>query len=160
MMRDGDQMSSVSGIEMIGRLALAAALGFLVGLQRAISGQPAGERTHALVALGAATFALVAMIAFPGEDPDRVAAGIVTGLGFLGAGAILRRDGEQVQGLTTAAGMWGVGAVGLAIGTGSYALGIAAAALIVVILALEQALHLGRRMTRRKTIENDEDGSS
>lgn len=152
-------MSSISGIEMIGRLVLAATLGFLVGLQRATSGQQAGKRTHALVALGAATFALVSMIAFPGQDPGRVAAGIVTGLGFLGAGVILRRDGEQVQGLTTAAGIWGVGAVGLAIGTGTYALGIAAAVLIVAILALEQVLHLGRRIDRR-TKRGDDDGDS
>jgi len=70
------------GLEMIIRLGLASVVGFLVGLDRESTGHPAGERTHALVALGAATFAMISDRAFPGSDPARVAAGVVTGIGF------------------------------------------------------------------------------
>ena len=94
-------------VEMVLRLILAAFLGFLIGLQRAFSGHSAGGRTHALVALGSATFALLSITEFECGDPNRIAAGVVTGLGFLGAGMIWRRREEGVQGLTTAAGIWG-----------------------------------------------------
>ncbi|NIM05511.1 MAG: MgtC/SapB family protein, partial [Armatimonadetes bacterium] len=97
-----------------GRLVLAALLGFLIGLEREFRGQAAGERTHALVALGAAAFALISPRGFPGGDATRVAAGVVTGIGFLGAGMILKKEGEKIEGLTTAAGIWAVGAIGLA----------------------------------------------
>ncbi len=98
-------MAPISELELVGRLALATLFGFLIGLEREFAGQPAGERTHALAALGSATFALVSLIAFPGSDSARVAAGVVTGLGFLGAGMILKQGDEKVYGLTTAAGI-------------------------------------------------------
>jgi putative Mg2+ transporter-C (MgtC) family protein len=130
--------------EIIGRLGLAALLGAVVGLERELAGLPAGLRTHALAALGAAGFGVVSIVAFPGGDPGRVAAGVATGIGFLGAGLILRRDGQHVLGLTTAAGIWSVGATGLAIGTGMYLVGIASALLVGFILASERALMLSK----------------
>ncbi len=92
-------------LETIGRLVLATVQGFVIGLEREAAGQAAGERTHALVALGSAAFALLSITAFPGSDTSRVAAGVVTGLGFLGAGTILKSGDTQVRGLTTAAAM-------------------------------------------------------
>ena len=134
---------------MIGRLALAAALGLLIGLERELAGLPAGFRTHALAALGAAGFGIVSMFAFPSGDPGRVAAGVATGIGFLGAGMILKRDKRgEVHGLTTAAGIWTVGAIGLAIGTGLYVPGVVCALLVAVILASERALRLSKHFRR------------
>lgn len=91
-------MSPVSDWELVGRLVLAAALGFFIGLEREFRGQAAGERTHALVCLGSAAFALISARAFPGGDTARVAAGVVTVIGFLGAGMILKREGERIEG--------------------------------------------------------------
>ena len=103
-------------------------LGALVGLDRELSDQPAGLRTHILVSIGAALFTIVGAYGIEGQigvsgnirfDPTRVAAQVVTGIGFLGAGAILRR-GLNVRGLTTAAGLWVTAAVGTAVGLGFY----------------------------------------
>ena len=140
----------VSDWELVARLILAALLGYLIGLERELRGQAAGERTHALVALGAAAFAILSARAFPGGDTARVAAGVVTGIGFLGAGMILKREGEKIEGLTTAAGIWAVGAIGLAIGAGMYLLGIVAAALVGLILGAESILKLDERLERRR----------
>jgi putative Mg2+ transporter-C (MgtC) family protein len=140
----------VSDLELVGRLVLAGALGFLIGLERELRGQAAGERTHALVALGAAAFALISGLAFPGGDTARVAAGVVTGIGFLGAGMILKREGVRIEGLTTAAGIWAVGSIGLAIGAGMYLLGVVTAALVGLILAAESVLRLDERIERRR----------
>jgi len=142
-------MSSALEWEMVGRLALAAALGLLIGLERELAGLPAGFRTHGLAALGAAGFGIVSIIAFPSGDPGRVAAGVATGIGFLGAGMILKRDKRgEVHGLTTAAGIWTVGALGLAIGTGLYVTGVVCALLVAVILASERTLQLSRHFRR------------
>ena len=150
-------MITISEVELIGRLALAILLGFLIGLEREFEGQPAGERTHALTALGAATFALISGEAFPGSDPARVAAGVVTGLGFLGAGMILKDGGqERVQGLTTAAGIWAVGGVGLAIGSGLYLLGVSSAILVGLLLALERLLKIDERLKQRRQKKREE----
>ena len=149
-------MVTISDAELIGRLVLAMLLGFLIGLEREFEGQAAGERTHALTALGAATFALISVEAFPGSDPSRVAAGVVTGLGFLGAGMILKDRGhERVQGLTTAAGIWAVGGVGLAIGSGLYLLGISSAILVGLLLGLERLLKKDERVRQRKQKKRD-----
>ena len=134
--------------ELIIRLVVASALGFLIGLERELAGQPAGERTHALVALGAATYSVLSLNGFPGGDQSRVAAGVVTGIGFLGAGMILRGSDARVRGLTTAAGIWAVGGIGLAIGAGQYALGIAATVLVGAILALESMFGIDRGIDR------------
>jgi putative Mg2+ transporter-C (MgtC) family protein len=143
-------MAPVSDVELVCRLILAALLGFLIGLEREFKGQAAGERTHALVALGAAAFALLSGQAFPGADTARVAAGVVTGIGFLGAGMILKREGTRIEGLTTAAGIWAVGSIGLAIGAGMYLLGTVTAALVGLILMAESVLKLDERLERRR----------
>lgn len=137
-------------IEAIGRLVLAAVLGFIIGLEREFAGQSAGERTHALVALGSAAFTILSVAAFPGSDVSRVAAGVVTGLGFLGAGTILKDADTRIHGLTTAAGIWAVGAVGMAIGSGMYVLGLVTAAIAGTILLSERLLRIGEKLTRRR----------
>jgi putative Mg2+ transporter-C (MgtC) family protein len=105
-------------IEMGLRLLLAVALGGIIGYQRERSGKEAGLRTHILISTGAALFTIVSIYGFPGSDPSRIAAGIVTGIGFIGAGVILHRTGGEVIGLTTAATIWSVAAIGLAAGAG------------------------------------------
>ncbi len=143
-------MIPISELELVGRLGLATLLGFLIGLEREFAGQPAGERTHALAALGSATFALISMMAFPGSDSARVAAGVVTGLGFLGAGMILKQGDEKIYGLTTAAGIWAVGGIGLAVGAGLYLLGVSSAILVGLLLGLERVLKIDQRLAQRK----------
>lgn len=149
-------MDIVSDWELVGRVVLAAVLGYLIGLEREFRGQAAGERTHALVALGAAAFALISGSAFPGGDTARVAAGVVTGIGFLGAGMILKKEGAKIEGLTTAAGLWAVGSMGLAIGAGMYLLGTVTAALVGLILAAESILRLDERLERRRAAAENE----
>jgi len=123
-------------LEMVLRLLLAAALGAIIGYQRAAAHKPAGTRTHSLIAVGAALFTMVSSLAFPDADPTRIAAGIVTGIGFLGAGAIIRREGGLVGGLTTAASIWVVAALGLAAGMGLYVIAASAGAIVLVILLI------------------------
>jgi putative Mg2+ transporter-C (MgtC) family protein len=106
----------------------------LVGFDRETKNKPAGVRTHVLVAIGSALFTLVGIYAFgPGDPGSRVAAQIVTGIGFLGAGTIIQVKSGAV-GLTTAAGIWAVAAVGMAIGSGLYILGIGAGILMLLVL--------------------------
>ena len=144
--------NSISMLEIFGRLGLAALLGYLIGLERQFRGQPAGDRTHALAALGAAAYTLLSLYAFPGSDPARVAAQVVIGLGFLAGGVVIRDTSQgMIHGLTTAAGIWAVGAMGLAIGVGWYAFGLVIAALIFLILIAERLLHIDERITRWRT---------
>jgi putative Mg2+ transporter-C (MgtC) family protein len=116
---------SISDGELLLRLALTVGLCGAIGIERETRGQVAGMRTHILVGLGAALFTLVSAYAFtanePGTriDPTRIAAQIVTGIGFLGAGTIIRQ-GLTVRGLTTAASLWIVAAIGMASGAGYY----------------------------------------
>ncbi|MFW9994330.1 MAG: MgtC/SapB family protein [Candidatus Odinarchaeota archaeon] len=140
-------MDAILELELLVRLVLATFLGYVIGLERGLTGHPAGERTHALTALGAAMFTVISIYAFEG-DPARVAAGIVTGLGFLGGGIILKRSEEEVQGLTTAAGIWAVGSIGLAIGSGMYLLGIASSVIVGLVLASERLLKIDERLSR------------
>ena len=116
------------------RLLIAVVLGALVGYERERAGKPAGVRTHGMVSLGAALFAVVSLPGFGGEgDTARVAAQIVTGIGFIGAGAILHeRDG--VHGLTTAASLWVTAAIGLAVGVGMVVMSVATAILVFGLL--------------------------
>jgi putative Mg2+ transporter-C (MgtC) family protein len=123
-------------LEMALRLLLATVLGGAIGLQRELSGKEAGLRTNMLICLGAALFTVLSVYAFPGSDPARLAAGIATGIGFIGAGVILHRTGGAVIGLTTAATIWAVAAIGIAAGTGKYIISIVATALVVIILLL------------------------
>jgi putative Mg2+ transporter-C (MgtC) family protein len=115
--------------ELFARLAIAAALGGALGVERELRDHEAGFRTHLLVSLGSAIFTVVSAYGFEGflqsgasvvrADPTRIAAQIVTGIGFLGAGAIIR-DGMNVRGLTTAANLWAVSAIGICCGAGYY----------------------------------------
>jgi putative Mg2+ transporter-C (MgtC) family protein len=117
------------------RLLVAATLGALVGLEREIHEHPAGMRTHLLVSLGSAGFTVLSIVAFPapGADPARIAAQIVTGVGFLGAGAILK-EGATIRGLTTAASLWAVAAVGMAAGAGAWVLAVTLTAIAIISL--------------------------
>ncbi len=128
--------------ELTGRILLAALLGGVIGIEREFSDQPAGFRTHILVSLGAALFTLVGAYGvepFLGADegvrfdPTRIAAQVVTGIGFLGAGAILQQ-GVNVRGLTTAAALWASAAAGLAAGIGDFSTGLALVAVTVLAL--------------------------
>jgi putative Mg2+ transporter-C (MgtC) family protein len=126
-------------LEMILRFLLAAGLGAGIGYQRERAGKAAGVRTHILVSSGAALFTLVSIYGFNGAavDISRVAAGVVAGIGFIGAGVIFRgMRGEGVAGLTTAASMWAAAAVGLAAGTGMYLISVIATAVTVGVLFL------------------------
>jgi putative Mg2+ transporter-C (MgtC) family protein len=131
--------------EEVFRIVLAAVLGGAVGIERELREHEAGLRTHMLVAVGSALFTLVSAYGF-GEffaaqegnrfvpiDPTRIAAQIVTGIGFLGAGAIIRQ-GPRVRGLTTAATLWAVAAIGLAAGAGYYSGAIATTVVVLVAL--------------------------
>jgi len=126
---------------MLLRLLLACGLGMTVGLERELAGKAAGFRTHTLVCLGAALFALVSIYAFEtGADIARVAAGVVTGIGFLGAGAIIHREGGTVEGLTTAASIWAIAAIGLTAATGLYWLACLATVLTLLLLRSERLI--------------------
>lgn len=122
-----EAVPSLGTFDLVLRVIGAGALGGLVGLERELSDQPAGFRTHILVSLGAALFTMLGAFGlqafFPNDsgsvtfDPTRVAAQVVTGIGFLGAGAIIRQ-GATIRGLTTAAAMWVTAAIGTAVGVG------------------------------------------
>ena len=129
-------------LEMISRLLLAVGLAALIGLERQHAGKPAGLRTHLLVCTGAALFTIASIYGFGGEaDPARVAAGIVAGIGFLGAGTIISTREGILVGLTTAASIWAVAAIGLAAGAGLYIL--APVATLVVLIALRIPKKIG-----------------
>lgn len=120
------------------RLLLAALLGGLLGYEREQKGKAAGIRTHMLVAMGSALFVLMpAMAGMAMADMSRVIQGIVTGVGFLGAGAIIKhRDEADVQGLTTAAGIWMTAAIGVACGLGRETTALLSALLALAVLAV------------------------
>ncbi len=151
-----------SQVDLVVRLLIAAALAGAIGLEREISDQPAGLRTHILVGVGACLFALISAFGFstflgdqPAQvtfDPSRVAAQIVTGIGFLGAGAIIRY-GMTVRGLTTAASLWVVAAIGLAVALAEYwAAGVATGITLVALRALKRV----RPLTRGLRAEHQE----
>jgi len=124
-------------LEMVLRLLLAAALGAIIGYQRERAGKQAGLRTHILISVGAALISLISIYGFgAASDPARVAAGVVVGVGFLGAGVILHRQGGIVAGLTTAATIWVVAGIGLAAGTGLYIIAAVATALVLGVLIM------------------------
>ncbi len=128
-------------LEMVLRLLLAAALGAIIGYQRERAGKQAGLRTHILISTGAALISLISIYGFGGAgDPARVAAGVVVGVGFLGAGVILHREGGIVAGLTTAATIWVVAGIGLAAGTGLYIIAAVATAIVLGVLIMPRWL--------------------
>lgn len=146
-------------VGLVPPLLLAALLGAIVGLEREVSGHPAGLRTHILVAVGSALAAIVSVsmaAAWQPADPGRIAAQVVTGVGFLGAGAIIR-EGAGVRGLTTAASIWTTAMVGMAAGT-SARLGLLALVASLLVLLVLWGLHgvekwMLRRGLRSTTLE-------
>ena len=149
-------MPELSAAELVLRLAVAAVLGGAIGVERELREREAGLRTHLLVSVGAALFTLVSAYAFTDFrygldsgitlDPTRVAAQIVTGIGFLGAGAIIRQ-GLAIRGLTTAAGVWVVAAIGMAAGAGYYL--AAFVTTVVVLVGLGPLRWVERVLSRR-----------
>jgi len=132
--------------DIVIRLAIAAVLGMMVGIERERQNQPAGLRTHTILAIGsclAMTISINLAMQFqplvPNGDPARLAAQVVSGIGFLGAGAILRY-GTSVKGLTTATSLWTIAMVGLAIGAGHFFSGIATTVMLLAILVLLNVL--------------------
>ncbi|MCK9595354.1 MAG: MgtC/SapB family protein [Candidatus Omnitrophica bacterium] len=125
--------------EVIIRLFLSVVIGGLIGLERQLHRRAAGLRTHILVSLGSCLIMLTSMYVFDiykgvaGLDPSRIAAGVITGVGFLGAGAIIREP-NGIKGLTTAASLWVVSGIGLAIGCGFYTASLFTTALALIIL--------------------------
>src|SRR3989339_74410 len=121
-------------IEQIIKLVIALILGGIVGFEREKSHKPAGLRTHILVCLGAVLATIVSVDYF-GADPARIAAAIMTGIGFIGAGAIIA-SGRDIHGLTTAASIWVVATIGIAIGVGYYVLAAIAAVFVLMVLLI------------------------
>jgi putative Mg2+ transporter-C (MgtC) family protein len=149
-------MTTTPLLEIIIRLGLAVLLGGAIGYQREISEKPAGLRTHALVSLGSALVMIVsidleAKLGLTRADVTRIAAGVVTGIGFLGAGAIIRQ-GNIVRGLTTAASIWVVSGVGLAVGGGLYNAAVAATFFVLITLIALKFVENAAVQTR-KTIQ-------
>lgn len=143
----------VNALNAVFKLTLSLLLGCIVGLERKRKGQIAGLRTFALISMGA-TLAMILSIYIPQEymglkngDPGRVAAQVITGVGFLGAGAIIQMKGS-VRGLTTAAGIWMVATIGMAVGVGMYVVSVIATLLIIFILVTleryEHKLNIGQ----------------
>ena len=128
---------------LILRLVIAGLMGGLIGLEREIRAKEAGVRTHFIVALGSALFMIISQFAFDGKQHDaaRVAAQVVSGIGFIGAGVIIFQR-NVVRGVTTAAGLWVAAAIGLACGAGMYPLAIASALLTVACLEMMHFVNL------------------
>ena len=137
--------------DIIIRVALSVILGFAIGLERELTSKFAGLRTHILVCLGSCVFTILSIFVFPtfaaeGDpqaygDPARIAAQILTGIGFIGGGTVLRQ-GPTVFGLTTAATLWTTASIGMAVGTGSIILGIIATVLTLVVLILVRKIEI------------------
>ena len=124
-------------VEMILRLLLATALGAIIGYQRERAGKQIGLRTHILICVGAALFTVASIYGFGATgEAARVAAGVVVGVGFLGAGAIIRGGEGIVAGLTSAATIWAVAGIGLAAGAGLYLISAVTTAIVLVVLFL------------------------
>ena len=140
--------TDISALDMLIRLSIAAGLGACVGLERELLGKPAGLRSHTLVSVGSATFIIMGLTVLFGVadatngvvqiDPTRIIQGVITGIGFLGAGSIIRNAGD-VTGITTGASVWVAGAIGLAAGLGHFALaGMVTVMALVIISGLGQ----------------------
>lgn len=130
------------------KLVIAVALSGMVGWQREVRDRPAGLRTHVLVCVGSAIYTMTSLSFGPNTDPARVAAQVATGMGFLGAGTIIRH-GNEVRGLTTAASLWTVAAIGIAVGLGGNAfwiglLGTAVTLLTLTVFRRVEVYRLGR----------------
>lgn len=152
---------SISDMDLVIRLILAVILGGLVGIEREISNHSAGFRTHILVCLGSTTIMLLSIYGFSSfvdeynvrMDPARLAAQVISGIGFLGAGAIMR-NGNMIKGLTTAASLWVVASIGLCIGAGFYKAAVISTALVITTLfILNKCEKLLTKKRRTKKVE-------
>jgi putative Mg2+ transporter-C (MgtC) family protein len=143
-------------LEIFGQLLLAVFLGITIGIEREISNKYAGMRTHALVAMGSALFTIASSaVSGPMVDPTRIAAQIVTGIGFLGAGLIVFHQ-SRVHGLTTAAGVWVAAAIGMVVGFKLYAIAVFATILTILIFALLWPIE--KQFIKRFSAYTEEDG--
>jgi putative Mg2+ transporter-C (MgtC) family protein len=143
-------------IDVCLRLIVAALLSAVIGFDRERRDRPAGLRTHVLVGIGSALFTCLSMFAFSSGDPARIASQILPGIGFLGAGAIIReqgRRGKGVYGLTTAASIWAVAAIGMAAGTANYLIAAVGAVLVWFVLVVMM------RMERRIQFDDSDDNA-
>jgi putative Mg2+ transporter-C (MgtC) family protein len=154
--------------ETVLRLLLSAALGAVVGIEREMHKRAAGFRTHILVCLGATLFMLTSVFVAEaysnsGEaDPSRIAAGVVTGIGFLGAGAIIRY-GESIKGLTTAASVWVVASIGLSVGAGMYWEAVITTLVVFMILVfsrIEERFEVRKSVFARKFYGDQKNGKT
>ena len=132
-----DSLRGISFAAVLIKLLLAFAIGTIIGLERSYHNKPAGFRTHILVVLGASIASLTGIYLYVGlnlpTDVSRIAAGVVTGLGFIGAGTIIVTRKLKVKGLTTAAGLWTSGLIGLAVGSGFYEGGILGTLMVILV---------------------------
>lgn len=150
-----DLLQEFNGVSVTVRVLLAAVLGGLVGSERGRRGRAAGMRTHVLICLGAAMTSMVGLysaevLGFT-NDPLRVSAQVISGIGFLGAGTIMTRNHAQITGLTTAAGLWATASLGLCIGTGFYG-GVLAAFLVILVTMVALPSLERKRRTRREYV--------
>ena len=145
-----DHILSGFDVETIVRLLIALALGAAVGFERQLKKRPAGLRTHMLVALGAAIFTTVGLALEP--NTSRIAEAIVTGIGFLGAGAIIAQGG-RVRGITSAATLWAVAGLGLVVGVGAYVIAVVITAMIFGTLMIDRI----KRFSEGGTYNEDHD---
>jgi putative Mg2+ transporter-C (MgtC) family protein len=135
----------INNLEIVSRLGLAALLGMAIGFERERQNQPAGLRTHTILTIGCCLAMIVSInlsmqfLPTVGGDPSRLAAQVVSGIGFLGAGAILRY-GTSIKGLTTATSLWTIAIVGLAVGAGHYFAAVATTILLLIVLVLLNVL--------------------
>jgi len=154
--------SIIGELYLVTRLVIAALLGGLVGFERERSHKMAGLRTHMLVCVGAAMFTVISVEGFLGWvgnsafDPSRIISNIVVGIGFIGAGAILRRN-SRVEGITTAASLWTVAAIGIAVGLGFYGLALYGAVIVYFILYLVRQLEYRFQVSEDKEQRADEE---
>ena len=128
-------------LDIVVKLLLALVFGGVVGWERERSARPAGLRTHVLVCVGSTLMTIVSIQGFVGADPSRVAAQIVSGIGFLGAGTIMR-DGITIRGLTTAASLWVIAGIGMAVGTGYYFAAFVATMIVLGTLSILMYIEL------------------
>ena len=152
-------MDAGDQLEIVTHLLLAAALGALMGLERELRGMPAGVRTIALVTMGAALFTELSGLV---GSEDRIAAGIVTGIGFLGAGVIFR-EGYTVKGITTAATIWSAAAVGMAVGRELYLVAVLGALIVFALLESRPLVRAADNLLRQRArllVDLDHDESS
>ena len=155
----------INSLDLLLRLSAACILGGTIGMQREGVNRPAGFRTHVLVAIGSSLIMLISMYGFQDvgriQDPARIAAQVVSGIGFLGAGTIMR-EGSTVKGLTTAASLWVVAGIGLACGSGFYLGALATTALVYVVLAtfsqLERYIFHKSQYLHVQVVTKDEPG--